>query len=91
MPKYSPLQNTIAAMVMSFLKPFYHSLSQASLKIEVTEANLIPNWVQTDWDVYMETLFHLVQNAIKFSRPSGLIRIIVSFHTLEKELSKRNQ
>lgn len=90
-PKYSPLQNTIAAMVMSFLKPFYHSLSQASLKIEVTEANLIPNWVQTDWDVYMETLFHLVQNAIKFSRPSGLIRIIVSFHTLEKELSKRNQ
>lgn len=67
-------------MVVDFLKPFYHSFKYKNLKVEVTEANIIPTWARADWKLYQQTLFHILQNAIKFNTADGSIHIVLSFH-----------
>ena len=56
--------------------------------MEVVEGNLIPHWACTDWEIYKETLFHVLQNAIKFNNDNGTVKIVVSFHTLQDELKE---
>ena len=72
-------------MILNFLPPFYHSLKQKNLTVEVVEGNLIPSWACTDWSTYKEILFHILQNAIKFNSENGKIKILVSFHTFKEE------
>lgn len=45
-------QSSISQMILNFLTPFYHSMQQSNLTIDVVEGNLIPCWVCTDWDTY---------------------------------------
>ena len=73
-------------MLTDFMPPFYHALKSKTISLEVAEANLIPHWVSSDWILYKQILFHLVQNAIKFNQDHGNIKIITSFHTFEEEL-----
>ena len=53
------------------------------LTIELIVANKIPNDIFTDWQIYSEVLFHLMQNAVKFSQKGGHIKLTVSFHLLK--------
>ena len=83
-------QKSISQMILDFLAPFFHSLQQTNQTVEVVEGNLIPCWLCTDWDTYKQTLFHLMQNAIKFNNPGGKIKITVSFHTFEDEFKSKS-
>ena len=78
-------------LVLEFLQPFYHALEQKRLKVEVIEANEIPCWACTDWSLYLETLFHVIQNAIKFNAESGSIKIVLSYHSLAEEAKQKRQ
>lgn len=61
------------------------------------EANEIPSWVRTDWKLYKETLFHILQNAMKFNNDFGSVNIVLSYHSLEldsgsqPDLNKQSQ
>jgi len=57
----------------------------------VAEANLIPHWVCSDWTLYRQILFHLIQNAIKFNSEGGSIKIVASYHSFEEEFSPSHQ
>ena len=60
--KFSAPTMQPSQIVLDFLRPFYHLLEPKHLRIEVIEATVIPEWVCTDWDLFRETLFHLLQN-----------------------------
>ena len=82
---FEMLHQQMTEYTLDFLKPFFHSLQQKGLKVQIIEANMIPNWISTDWNLYKEILFHLLQNAIKFNNDHGSIKIIMSFHTMQDE------
>ena len=46
--------------------------------------NDLPSAIYCDWKIYLEILFHIVQNAIKFSKASSEIRISVLYYAIEK-------
>lgn len=54
-------------VVLEFLEPFKDLLNAKKLEVQVIEANKIPDWACTDWNVFSNILFHLVQNSIKFN------------------------
>lgn len=74
-----------AKVVLKFLEPFNDQLKTKNLKVEVIQGNEIPDWAYTDWKIFSDILFHLVQNAIKFNVENGRIQIVLSFHTFEGE------
>lgn len=39
-------------VILEFLQPFYHQLTSRSIKVEVIEANEIPDWANTDWNLF---------------------------------------
>ena len=82
---FEPLSQSMSEMLIDFLPPFFHSLEQKKIQVEVAEANLIPQWACSDWNLYKQILFHVLQNAIKFNKENGEIRIVVSFHSFEEE------
>ena len=41
--------------------------------------NQIPSDLNCDWQVYSQILFHLIQNAVKFSSDGGEIKINVAY------------
>jgi hypothetical protein len=45
----------------------------------------------TDWKIYEEIIYHLMQNAVKFNLIKGCILIEVSFCTLKLPLDFENQ
>lgn len=47
--KFKSMPRSISEHLLNFLPPFYHSAKVNNLKINVVEANLIPNWITTDW------------------------------------------
>ena len=78
---FTPLQEPLKDLLLNFFPPFYHPLKFKNILVEVVEGNAIPEWVCTDWILYKEILYHILQNAIKFNKQNGSIRIVVSFHT----------
>lgn len=67
MVEFQKPANSITKTVLEFLLPFTQLLQAKNLKVEVIEANYIPSWACTDWNLFAQILFHLVQNAIKFN------------------------
>ena len=55
--------------------------------LEIT--NKIPKETCTDWIIYTQILFHLIQNAFKFTQQGGRIKIRVSYHPI-KLLARKN-
>jgi len=53
------------------------------LRIELVLANEIPKDLCLEWNIYTEILFHLMQNAVKFSDKGGLIRLTLSYHPVD--------
>jgi len=47
-------------------------------------ANNVPNDLCTDWTVYCQILFHLMQNAFKFNQVDGEVIITVSYAKLTR-------
>ena len=45
--------------------------------------NDFPKTACMDWTIYCEILFHIMQNAIKFSRRESFIRLTISYHPIE--------
>lgn len=78
-------------MLTDFMPPFFHSLQQKNLTVEMAEANLIPRWVCCDWTLYKDILFHVIQNAIKFNVDKGNIKVITSYHSFTEEFFVGNQ
>lgn len=88
MVQFSQSPQSMTDMILQFLLPFNHMLQAKNIKVEVIEANLIPSWACTDWNLFSEILFHLVQNAIKFSLDYGSIKIMLSYHSFEQEFMR---
>ena len=47
--------------------------------------NKIPEEIYADWQIYTEILFHLIQNAFKFSKKGWEIKISVVYCQFEYE------
>ena len=45
--------------------------------------NELPEELYSDWTVYSQILFHIIQNAFKFSNPETEIKIFVSYCPLK--------
>lgn len=88
MVKFDKLQHPVTNLVLDLIKPFQQMLEEKRLEVSVVEINKIPSWANTDWDIFSQILFHLVQNAIKFNIAGGSIKIMLSFHTFEDEFGK---
>ena len=67
------MPNPIKPLFIDLLKPFEIQAASKSLTLEVRELTEIPDDMFTDWKIYEEILFHLVQNSIKFNKYSGNI------------------
>ena len=48
----------------------------------------MPSWACTDWKLYEQILYHLVQNSVKFNQENGSIKIILSYHSFEEEFKQ---
>lgn len=62
-----PLEQPISAMFAQFLQPYQPQANQKGLKVTLKFNNEIPWNLCSDWQLYSEILFHILQNAIKFS------------------------
>lgn len=71
--------------ILDFLQPFDPLLLAKKIRVQVIEMNEIPNWACADWDKYEGILYHLMQNAIKFNKDNGSIKVIFSYHPFESE------
>ena len=49
---FKPLNQTLKAMLLDYLPPFYHPMKFKNLSLEIVEGNDIPDWVCTDWILY---------------------------------------
>lgn len=65
--KFAKPDKPVTSLLLDFLRPFNNLLESKKLKVEVVEVNKIPRWAKTDWSLYFEVLYHLVQNASKFN------------------------
>ena len=45
--------------------------------------NTIPDEIYSDWQIYTEILFHVIQNAFKFTNKDGEIKISVVYCPFE--------
>jgi len=88
---FKPLTSPMCELFTDFMQPFFHSLKQKNITVEVAEANLIPHWVCSDWTLYKQILFHVLQNAIKFNSDGGCIKIVASYHSFEEEFNSSYQ
>ena len=86
--KFTPQVKPVADIVLEFLKPFNYQFLDKALKVDVIEANPIPSWACTDWKLYEQILYHLVQNSVKFNQENGSIKIILSYHSFEEEFKQ---
>ena len=50
--KFTPQVKPVADIVLEFLKPFNYQFLDKALKVDVIEANPIPSWACTDWNLY---------------------------------------
>ena len=76
-------KNTLTEVVQSVIEPFRSQISSRGIKVVISEANQIPDWLHLDWQIYKEIMFHVVQNAVKFNSMDGSLQIILSFHEYE--------
>ena len=87
-----PVKKSLVDFIVDQLKPYKIQAKKAMLRIELDVANEIPAGICVDWVVYSEILFHIMQNAVKFSNQSGTIRITTSYHPVDvTSKRKRNQ
>jgi signal transduction histidine kinase len=62
-------------VLKTFLHPFNVPSSERGISLYIEEKNEIPSSVCVDWKIYLQALFYIVQNAIKFSNEGGIISI----------------
>ncbi len=51
--------------------------------VQISELCKIPIDMHTDWKIYEEILFHLIQNSVKFNKFRGSILFDFSYEELE--------
>ena len=71
--------------IKEFTSPYFIQAKKGQLVIELVLVNEIPEGICTDWNIYQEILFHIMQNAVKFSKKKGRIQIMLSYHELQFE------
>ena len=49
---FKQLKKPVSELVLEFLSPFYHSFNNKKLNVLVSEANKIPSWICSDWEIY---------------------------------------
>jgi len=62
-----------------FLKPYQVQAHKTQINLEFEIINKIPEHVCADWVLYSEILFHLIQNAFKFTPKGGQIKLRISY------------
>ena len=55
------------SFIGEFLKPYQIQADKNQITFELEIINEIPREACTDWVLYAEILFHLIQNAFKFT------------------------
>jgi len=76
---FEPASQSFESVIVEFIGPYASVAKQKSLRVVLRFANEIPDDICVDWQIYHEILFHLMQNAVKFSKSEGEIRITVSY------------
>ena len=74
----TPLEGTMLSFINEFLKPYQIQADKDQITFELELINKIPREACTDWVLYAEILFHLIQNATKFTPKGGHIKIRIS-------------
>ena len=62
-----------------FIQPFKPEIERKKLQVALKIKNEISNGACTDWTIYKEILYHLMQNAIKFSTSNTEIKVTVAY------------
>ena len=81
---FEKLEKTIPDMLQEFMKPYLQPIIQSNLRVSLKVLNDLPETINCDWKLYQEILFHIIQNAVKFSNPGSEIVISVLYCPLEK-------
>ena len=84
----TPLEDTMLTFIDEYLKPYHVQALKTQITFEFEIINKIPDHTCTDWILYSEILFHLIQNAFKFTPKGGHIKLRISYQPLQ--LVQRN-
>ena len=66
------------------MQPYLQPVIQGNLTVTLKLMNDLPEVLNCDWKIYQEILFHIIQNAIKFSNADSEIKISVLYCPLQK-------
>jgi len=74
-----PLELSVTDKLTEMLKPYQPQAQQKGLRVVLKFNNPISSAICTNWQIYAEILFHILQNAFKFSKRNGEIHITVNY------------
>ena len=57
------------------LQPFEYEIKKKKMKIDMSSKDLSRPSMKADWRLYQLIIFNIVQNAIKYNKREGTIRI----------------
>ena len=77
--KFTRLSTPFEQMLDDFLESYREPVKSQHLKVTMHTLNDIPEYLCAEWTCYIDILYHLVQNAVKFSKPGGHIKIILAY------------
>ena len=64
------------------MQPYKILATRDNKKLSLELTNAIPDDICVDWTLYSEILFHLVQNALKFTQKGGKLTLRVSHYPI---------
>ena len=79
MLNFDNLDLPLEEFILDFMKPYQQQVKQKNLKVTLKLTNDMPNELYCDWQIYSEILFHIIQNAFKFSNSEKEIKIFVTY------------
>ena len=84
------LPGKIEQLILDFIKPWSQQSQLGEISIELLIGNEIPSKICADWDIYEQILFHIIQNAFKFSKKGGTIKLTLSYHPVDLVTNRRH-
>ena len=69
---------------------FFYELQSKEIQVQIEEQTSVPFWAMTDWAVYEQALFHILQNAVRYSGGFGQIKLSTSFVDMRRATQVRN-
>lgn len=74
---------TFESFMQDFMQPYNLQAKRKGIKVILKLHKSVPKNILSDWKLYSEILFHLIQNSFKFGKVESEINITMFYCPLE--------